>query len=394
MDLFTTQHLHELIRHSQSPCVSVYMPTHRTGPEIREDSLRCKNLLQEAESRLREGGMRSNEAKALLQPCRQLQADGEFWKNQSDGLAVFIAPELSATVRVPSSFEPMAVVGRRFHVKPILPLLEGDGRFYVLAASLNRVRLFRGTRHTVSELTPSTLPANLQDALRVDEYQEYLQYHAHQPAGGTAAGQGDVMYHGQGASGGEVKKKDESAQFFRGLQRALEDYLGTTKAPLVFAGVDYLYPIFRDVSGNGSLVDEPVTGNPDELNAQQLHAKAWKVVEPRFQQEREQALSSYHQQIGTGLASQQIGTIVAGARQGAVASLLVARGKVLWGKVDEETGKVEGHEVAQPEDEDLLDHAAVQTLLNGGTVYTLAAEEMPADNAAAAVFRHPVMQAG
>jgi hypothetical protein len=389
MDLFTVNELGELIRNESSPCVSIYMPTHRTGREIREDVLRCKNLLQRAEAGLLERGSRTSEAKKLLEPCETLQLDSEFWKHQSEGLAMFVAPGLFRSFRVSLPFDETVVVEGRFHIKPILPLLQGDGQFYLLAVSLNHVRLFSGTRHTVTELTPADLPTSLAEALRVDEYKQYVQLHTHRASAGMAASQGDVMYHGQGGSAGEVKKKDEISQYFRTLDRALQETLNRNKAPLVFAGVDYLFPLFRSVSRNGDIIDQPVTGNPDEMNARQLHAKAWSVVEPRFQQAREQVVAAYRQQIGTGLASHQAETILRAAHQGAVASLLIARGRELWGQVDQQGTLLERHDQRQPDDEDLVDHAAVHTLLNSGSVFSLPPEEMPDEAPLAAVFRHP-----
>jgi len=46
------------------------------------------------------------------------------------------------------------------------------------------------------------------------------------------------------------------------------------------------------------------------------------------------------------------------------------------------------HEEAKPGDEDLLDLAAVQTLLNGGTVYAVELEKVPDGASLAAVFRY------
>lgn len=45
------------------------------------------------------------------------------------------------------------------------------------------------------------------------------------------------------------------------------------------------------------------------------------------------------------------------------------------------------HPEPEPDDEDLLDFAAVYTLLNGGTVYALAPEDLPTSAPAAAIFR-------
>ena len=54
--------------------------------------------------------------------------------------------------------------GDRFHLKPLLPLLTGDGRFYVLAVSQNAVRLLQGTRHSIHEIRPELMPKSFADA--------------------------------------------------------------------------------------------------------------------------------------------------------------------------------------------------------------------------------------
>jgi hypothetical protein len=46
------------------------------------------------------------------------------------------------------------------------------------------------------------------------------------------------------------------------------------------------------------------------------------------------------------------------------------------------------HEEAEPSDEDLLDFAAAQTLLNSGTVYAIEPEKVPDETLLAAVFRY------
>lgn len=51
-----------LVENTQSPCVSLYMPTQKAGPETRQNPIRFKNLIREAEERLTEMGM--DDAKA------------------------------------------------------------------------------------------------------------------------------------------------------------------------------------------------------------------------------------------------------------------------------------------------------------------------------------------
>jgi hypothetical protein len=46
------------------------------------------------------------------------------------------------------------------------------------------------------------------------------------------------------------------------------------------------------------------------------------------------------------------------------------------------------HETPEPGDQELLDLAAVQTILHGGTVYSCDHIKAPGDDVAAAIFRY------
>src|SRR5207248_3136892 len=149
MDLFTRNDLRTLLANHPTPCVSLLMPTTR-GPG-NEDKVRWKNLVRQAEEPLRAKGLRSPDARDLLRPLRDLEEDVPFWLNASAGLAAFVAPDFERTFRLPAAFDEQVIVGDRFHVKPLLPLLN-DGRFFILALSQKHVRLLLATRQTVDEL--------------------------------------------------------------------------------------------------------------------------------------------------------------------------------------------------------------------------------------------------
>jgi hypothetical protein len=130
MVLFTTARLKKLVETEKGVRVSLFMPTHRRSAETKEDQIRFKNLLGEAEKALLDGYPEEQE---LLEPTRSLLQDNPFWQHQGDGLTVFFSPGEFQYYRLPISLEELVVVGERFHLKPLLPLLSGDGRFHVLA---------------------------------------------------------------------------------------------------------------------------------------------------------------------------------------------------------------------------------------------------------------------
>ncbi len=86
--------------------------------------------------------------------------------------------------------------------------------------------------------------------------------------------------------------------------------------------------------------------------------------------------------------SKDLEDIVRGAYHGRVEVLFVALGVQRWGFFDSATDSVRLHDTAEPGDEDLLDFAAIQTLLNGGSVYAVEPENVPDDRRVAAILRY------
>jgi hypothetical protein len=211
------------------------MPTHRAGPDTRQDPIRLKNLLTEAEEGLIATGMRPTIARDTLAPVRELQEDYEFWQHQSSGLAVFVEGDFLRTYRLPLRMPELAVVTPRFHLKPLLPVFTNDLLFYVLAISMNDVRCFECTPFDETLLSIPDMPDSMADALWADDREKSLQFRSFSSTGG-----GDVaMYHGSS----EVDKRNELLRYFQRVDPPLVQFLGDTQAPLVLAAVDYLVPI-------------------------------------------------------------------------------------------------------------------------------------------------------
>jgi hypothetical protein len=80
--------------------------------------------------------------------------------------------------------------------------------------------------------------------------------------------------------------------------------------------------------------------------------------------------------------------VVTAAHDGRVDTLFVALGTRRWGSFDEEARKVEVSDSNGPGTEDLVDLAAIQTLLKGGTVYAVPPDRVPEGSEVAAVYRY------
>jgi len=380
VNVLTRNNLKLLMEIHQGLCVSIFMPMHRSGPETQQDLIRFKNLLQEAEERLIAHGLRAPEARGLLEPAQKLLQSNLFHQHQSDGLGMFLSLEVFRYYLLPFVFKELVIVTDRFHIRPLLPLLSGDGRYYILALSQNKVRLLQGTHYSINEVPLADVPKNLAETLRDDDSWKELQMHS-----GISGGQGKLS---SVTHGSEVDSKENIKRYFRRIDRGLHELVRDERVPLVLAGVDYLHPIYKEVNTYPHLMEDGIGGNPEHLSAKELHAQAWTVVKPYFQKAQQEAVDRYKEFASSKRASNRFRKIISAAYHGQIELLFVVPDFQQWGTFDPSTDELHLHKKEKIGDEDLFEFAAIQTLLNVGTVYVVEAEKMPDTGSLAAVFRY------
>lgn len=391
MDHLNSQVVNELVAERQGPCLTIYMPTEVKGAETQQNRIRLKNLLTEATTALTPLMERKALIEPFLAPLAALVDDEYFWQHQSEGLALFLAPDFFQSYRLPVHFDELVLAQDRFHIKPLLPILSVDGTFYLLALRQGGVTLLQGNRFTLAELSlGDDVPTSLQEALKYDDFEKSLQLHNNTGLGRQAGAQA-AQFHGHGLGGDDSHNREQIQRFFQQLDNGVRDLLeGNHHPPLVLAGVSFLEGLYQQVNKYHALTEESVQQDPESLDQAALHQAAWAIVEPIFQAERDTALADLHSILGNGdeRASQQLEQIVPAAYFQRVDTLFMAASTPIWGTFDPEKNQARLTKERQPHAVDLIDLAAVHTLLNGGAVYQVEADVLPAAAPAAAIYRY------
>ncbi len=381
MDFVLKDEIRELMQIRDDYCVSIYLPTHRAGRETEQDPIRLDNLLRGAEKELAARGMRSADARTLLEPAFNLMKEGFFNRGLADGLSILISKDLFKSFRLPIHFDERVSVGRQFYLRPLAPMLHCCKRFLILAVSRKSVRLLECTEFGVNQIELKNVPQSMREALGYDPESAPLFRMAAQASGSGAVS----MIHGRG--GGAEPEKEHLWNYFQILKDSLRPYLREENLPLVFAGVDYLYPMFRLVDVYKNTVGI-IEGNPDSLDSQELLKRGLPAVSPYFRMEQEQAIERYRDLLGGPLTSESIEEVLTSAAAGRIDTLFEDIGVQKWGKYDPVSRHVEVHSGRQDGDEELLDVAFAQTYLNGGKIYALESARMPGDSGVATIFRY------
>jgi hypothetical protein len=253
--------------------------------------------------------------------------------------------------------------------------MRGDGRFFILAISQKHVRLLECSRNRFATIDVANMPEGRSEIMKYIEHEKSLQYHSGTGQFRPNTGMRAAVYHGQGAIESDIK--DRIGEFFRHVNDALVTALHDQRAPLVFAGVDYLFPIYQRANKYPHLFDQPVAGNPDGLDDAELHRSAWQLIKPHFEQDRHEQTARIREAHGAGRASADLNAVLNAAHDGIIETLFVACDQSQWGRYDRDRREAELHDDEQPGDEDLLDAAVIHTFLHRGRVYAVSTEDMP-----------------
>ncbi len=381
MDSLTQEDLRALVAEADGACLSFFLPTPRT--DRRRSQLTLRHLHRKAEARLTASGFRAADVAGLLRPVGELLDNPTFWHALSDGLALFVSPGLARQFRLPRAFAQQLVVGRRFHLKPLLPVLREARPFFILALSQKHVRLLRATRHSVAEVPLAGVAQTVSAAAAFDTPDRAIRYRSSAPAGA-----GGYVGGGMGPEGSKEMLHQFCVQIDRGVRAALRDEAAGEDAPLILAGVPYLRAVYLDASRSRHLSEIVIDGSPERLAAEALRDRAWEALRRQRDAEQAQAGARLADLLAGSRASTDLAAILPAARQGRVEILFVDREREIWGVVDAETDVVHPHTEREPWDDDLLDAAAAWTHIHGGRVFAVTAGEMPSPQPAAAVLRH------
>jgi hypothetical protein len=190
--MFSRSDLDELVAMDARPAVSIFLPTHIAGREIRQDP----------------------------------------WRHQQQGLAVFLAPGFNHIHKLPIPVPEESFLGDHFHFKPLLPLLEDAGSFWLLTISANHTRLYP----------------------RVPDSQGRI------------------------------------ARILHRVVPPVEPLIKRSPAPVIVAAPPEVQVHFREIAGWRGIQSDGITENPDALSEAELHRGAYALVEPKLAEARAAAV--------------------------------------------------------------------------------------------------------
>lgn len=359
--------------------VSIFLPTHRRGREVRQGPIRLGNLIRAARKLLLSGGLPASEADAVLAPASRLVDDDDFWQYQNHGLAVFLNAAVMWIFQVPLPMTEQVVAGPRFHIRPMLPLLAADGRFQVLTMTAGKVRLFEASRYDLLEVRSGVLPESLVEEMGpfdsgndyANDYENPVQA---SPVARPHTGSIDISNAQVYGDSPAEWTKARVVEFTRRVAAAVDELSAADPVPVVLVAGSEIGGHFSGFTTLGTLLAGVIETNPEAMDDGQLHEAAYAIARPVLDADRTNTIARFEALLGAGDARAATGLkeVVWAAQQGRVDTLLLPVEDRAPGQDEPDTSHVGPADGAQPPGwagQDLLEVAAVQTLHQGGHLH-------------------------
>jgi len=252
--------------------LSIYAPYIAPNSSDNPNRTQLKNFLKEARQQLRTKGLDKRQIDALLQPADKLLDSHEFRMNYKHSLAVFIGHKFFRYYHLPpKGTKSSLIIGKGFSIQPIAELVDKSPSYFVFLLSHNGARLLKANRYSIELI--KDFPTAMKQDLKIDEYPKGFQPHKVAP---VIEGKGSNRFHGQYNE--TQVDKDMLVKYFRRLDTKLQKVIKRENIPLIIAGVDYLLPIYRQVSTYPYLLANEIKGNLEHTPLDSIRKKAYKLL--------------------------------------------------------------------------------------------------------------------
>jgi hypothetical protein len=351
-------------------------------PDPTQIQARLKNAIRDIERGLSGRGIDARLATELLDPLRSFAAEIEAKGTWSLAPILFRSRDILRCFQSSDLSKEFVVVGERFQVRPLLPLMSRDQRFNLLALSQKHVRLFLCTWHASQEIP---LGAHVPQSLEVWLHNKIPDHvlDNRSTAGPSLGSMKGVLF---GTSTDRERHDEYLKHFFQEIDKALRKILTAQNVPLLLAGVESEVALYRKINTHLPLMEPGIHGSPDGLSQNDLFAKALEKVKRSISEPLKKVLGHFNHFRDTNRLSSSLLEILKLAREGRVADLLIREDAEYRGTWDGSTVQIRNGSSSAP-DEDLLNLAALETLSHGGQAFALKPSEMPGESDVTALLR-------
>ncbi len=248
-------------------CVTILLNTHRNSPQRKKDEIVLKNLVQEAENRLKK--KYDNEtgemvAQKLIELASNIDARYNF-----ESLALFVSRDVAEFIRMPIAVEERVIIGNNFATRDLIRMLHKELNYYILVLSQEKARLIEAVGNKVTREIHNGFP--MENSF-------------------TIAGEGKLYN----------RERSLVIEFFEDVNDQLNTILNDGRLPVFICTVESNYSDFLKAANEEENISGVIEGNKDDEDPQNIVLSAWPVVEKWYVGNKQKLLTELYESATAG----------------------------------------------------------------------------------------------
>jgi hypothetical protein len=349
------------------PCLTIFQPLQENYP-LSVKQLTCiMSGIQKADKMLAEKGVDPAQRGEMLRPLIKVASNTD-WTGRKGTLIMFRAPDCTIVNFWPDTLEARVHFGDEFFILPLLDGVASVRNFWLLALSINEVRLFRGS---IKGLADVALPAGVPKSVSAHEQSDQPDHSLRNrsTAGPSVGNMKGVQF---GTSAETERRHGWLHDYFKELDRGIRPILNADPQPLILAGVAREVALYREVNTWQPLVSGAVHGSHKAIDPKALFARAAQLIADYSEHTGDTSGKEMESAADRGLFLMEPSETIRAAHSGRIDSLFVSP----------EAPGFAGHET-------MVNSVALATIRNSGSVQVVHGMQLPEGYGAVLRYSRP-----
>lgn len=319
--------------------ITITIPTHRTAPDYKQDSLQLKNQITEVERKLHE-----LLDKRAVTPLMDKIKDAERYIDYShnlDGLVIYADQESVSVIILPIELKPTSMVGEFFDVRPLYMTRQQLRTYYILTVSQQKIRLMKARNDTLLiEYDDENFPYDNTEYYTTDA---------------TKIAQDTFV-------------ENLTKEFYNVADKNFQFYTASEYLPTILAGDEKSISYYREMMDDDSMLIYCLEGNYDNTPTHEILKETYPLIEKYIENKQKEFMDNIDEAQSAHLATFDVNDIFRRAMEGNAKTLYIGENLSLKGKIDNEVLLIDKEGEDYPDSKELLSYIIDMVQKNGGNI--------------------------
>lgn len=340
-------------------CVTIILQTHRTTPDNEKDSIVLKNLVKEAESRLR-ADFEKSFVNDMIARINKL-TEGINHRHNKESLILFINENTAEYIRLPITVENRVVVDKTFATRDLVRALHRETSYYILVLSRDKARLIEAFNDKVVDEIEDGFPIVNPDL--------------------------NPVQRAEAAIGS--RQTNLAREFFNRVDKQLNKVQKKNPLPVIICTDESNYPDYLNMADKKETIAGKVDGNRMNEKAHHIVEAAWPVMKKLNAEKNKQRLGELKAAVNSRNFVVDFNEIWQSIKEGKGKTLFVKQGYFQPARLENDHIELVSSENAESANvDDIIDEMIEKNLQFNGDAVFINGDELEKFNGLVLVTRY------